>query len=1513
MSLTTCIKKAGEAINADDKAAILDRSRELRGEGKSATEAAKQAVDEQIAKVRAMLGDATPAADKAPTKIDDDVKFSLDIEQTETQVKSAIGNRGTFDAGKKNILFSLDDAPAQGDTAPREPATERDRTAVAALQARLRRSLDAGLELDARPAPAGRSDGELPSLADRGRAAAADIAGRLFDKRVVFFESNRAFANGVQSSAMPNIIFIKHDATKPHFAVLGHELVHSMRQDREGLYDTLAARLATVMRDPALHGELLNLKRRAKGWRDLDADELREELVADIVGDNFTDPEFWRLMAKEQPGGFRKVLDAVLAFLDDVIVRLTGGKRPFESEKYLTDIRAARAAVADALRQYSGGEVGAVAGEGDVKLSAEDGTGLTVTGVQSAVDTLTKGWKNAPQIIVVQDMRDPRVPQTARDQLRRMQDDGASGSPNGFFVGGKVYLVADELPSNADVARVVFHEALGHHGLRGFFGDALDDILRKLAAAMPDRVAAKAKAYGLDMANERQRLIAAEEVLAEIAGERPSSTWVQKAIAAIKQWLRDNVPALAGLKLTDADVIATMILPARRFVEQGARAARGEPSAVPAFSLSQQPLPEVPAGDATPPTPKPPIPPKQKPLGLRHEPGWAMPEGTKFDDYVYKLQDKHIDLKRATQAIKAEEGEIADRWDAYLQEELFHGRAAKRTQDFVNHELAPLMAEMKLRELSIDDLDAYLHARHAEEANEHIAAINPDLPDGGSGMATAEAKAHLAGLDPAKRARLEKVAAKVDAMIAKTRGLYVAYGLESADTVQGWAELFKHYVPLMREDKDGGMGIGQGFSIRGKEAKHRTGSTAKVVDILANIAMQRERAIVRGEKNRVGVALAGLVKTNPNPDIWTFGEIPTEQVLNEKTGLVETRQKLGFKNNPNVLVVKIPDSKGKVHERAIVFNEHNERAMRMATALKNLDAAQLEGFIGEVAKVTRWFAAINTQYNPIFGVVNLARDIQGAALNLTDTALAGQRARIVSHALPALRGIYVEARKARKDKTSGGEWAKLWEEFQDQGGQTGFRDQYRTSEDRADALRDMLNPAGWMDRGLGKVFTAGGALKVPMSVAQKAARPLFDWLSDYNLAMENAIRLSAYKVGLEQGMTKQRAASLAKNLTVNFNRKGQAGQQLGALYAFFNAAMQGTARMGQVMFTMNNGNLRTLRLSKAGKAIMAGGVMLGVGQAVLLAAAGFDDDEPPQFVRERSLIVPIGDKKYISVPMPLGWHILPNVGRVAAEFALGGFKEPGKKVLQLAEIFAEAFNPMGGGADLGRTMTPTAADPIIDLYRNQDWTGKPIARESFDRTKPGHALARDTASAPAKWLSEAINTASGGTEFVRGALSPSPDQLDYLWGQVTGGVGRELNKLEQTVRATVSGESLPPHKIPLVGRFYGDGESPAGQASRFYDNIRRMDEHGSQLKGLRNADRDAEADAYEKRHPEAELVRAANRAEREVAKLRKEKSEAIKGGRPRKEIAEKEQEITERMREFNAEIEQARKPVKKAA
>jgi len=197
---------------------------------------------------------------------------------------------------------------------------------------------------------------------------------------------------------------------------------------------------------------------------------------------------------------------------------------------------------------------------------------------QRIVDRVTGAWVNAPEVIVAANMQDAVIPEAVRRENARQLNQGAQGNPEGFYYQGKVYLVASELRSAKDVSRVLFHEVLGHAGLHGKFGAELDRVLRQMGNVRRAEVNAKLKEYGLSD-TPQNRLIAAEEVLAELAQTRPELGWVRQAIAAIRAWLRAHIPALRDMTLTNAEIIRDYILPARDFVERGVGAAKSNAAA----------------------------------------------------------------------------------------------------------------------------------------------------------------------------------------------------------------------------------------------------------------------------------------------------------------------------------------------------------------------------------------------------------------------------------------------------------------------------------------------------------------------------------------------------------------------------------------------------------------------------------------------------------------------------------------------------------------------------------------------------------------------------------------------------------------------------------------------------------------------------------------------------------------------------------------------------------------------
>lgn len=145
-SLTTCLKKAGDAIDPGDKAAVIARARELRAKGLTPTAAAAQAVQEQLAAVRAMM--------EAESKQPDASKQDGDAMLAKVQ----------------NVATEAPDANTRQPQQLPEADPAQDRADDAAAGDRDRQPLDAGMAGSGEGSDLG---GGVPERADRaggGRA-----------------------------------------------------------------------------------------------------------------------------------------------------------------------------------------------------------------------------------------------------------------------------------------------------------------------------------------------------------------------------------------------------------------------------------------------------------------------------------------------------------------------------------------------------------------------------------------------------------------------------------------------------------------------------------------------------------------------------------------------------------------------------------------------------------------------------------------------------------------------------------------------------------------------------------------------------------------------------------------------------------------------------------------------------------------------------------------------------------------------------------------------------------------------------------------------------------------------------------------------------------------------------------------------------------------------------------------------------------------------------------------------
>jgi hypothetical protein len=238
----------------------------------------------------------------------------------------------------------------------------------------------------------------------------------------------------------------------------------------------------------------------------------------------------------------------------------------------------------------------------------------------------------------------------------------------------------------------------------------------------------------------------------------------------------------------------------------------------------------------------------------------------------------------------------------------------------------------------------------------------------------------------------------------------------------------------------------------------------------------------------------------------------------------------------------------------------------------------------------------------------------------------------------------------------------------------------------------------------------------------------------------------------------------------------------------------------------------------------------------------------------------------------------------------------------MLSMIMDVTNPLGGSGSVANMITPTVGDPFLDLYANKDWTGRDISREDFSSLKPtpGFTRSRDVSWDVSVGIAQAINAVSGGTDYTPGYFSPTADEIEYLVGQFTGGVGRETIKAGTTIESIVTGEDLPAYKIPLFGRVYGDASGQASQAGKFYSNIRELNLHKAEIDGLRKSGGDVQA--YRAENPESALAGQASVVYREVAKLRKRQNAMQEAGADRAKVQVIEDRITNVMKKFNERV-----------
>ncbi|EKL9590618.1 hypothetical protein PS629_001298 [Escherichia coli] len=834
------------------------------------------------------------------------------------------------------------------------------------------------------------------------------------------------------------------------------------------------------------------------------------------------------------------------------------------------------------------------------------------------------------------------------------------------------------------------------------------------------------------------------------------------------------------------------------------------------------------------------------------------PEETIASRFVRQMQDKFQVLKAVQENIRKTGGKIDDSNNAYMAEELFHGKAENDLNVMKERYVQPLAKLLADYKIAQADLDEYLYARHAPERNAHIAKINPKMPDGGSGMTNAEAAEIMQRVrNSGKQAQYDRLAGIVDDMLARRRELIREAGLEESGVVDAWQNAYRYYVPLKGQDVDGVVSLprtGKGFTIGGRESRQAMGRASRAQSPSTQAIQDLSESLIRNRKNEVGNAFLKLVQDNPDKDYWQVftNERPdtmraiAERVVPE-TG--ETRHEVVERPVPMAMMADRYFTTKK-NGKTYYIKLHDPRLMR---AMKNMGPETSNAVIRTLGKVNRFLATVNTSYNPEFLVSNFIRDVQTAVMNLkaeqgrSDGKLKGldnlSALAVVKDSRSAMSAVYASLR-GKTLTGNGAQWQKVWKEFVEDGGKTGWFN-----------MGDLEGQQKEMDR---LVSLAKGGWK-GQSIG--AWHSFLNLVEDANGAVENALRLSAYKHARDAGLSRQQAASLAKNMTVNFNRRGEQGALMNSLYMFANASIQGTANLVRTLGHLNGDGPLPERLrwknlnvpQKIALAAVGAGYLLG---SLNRSVAGEDDDgvnwydKVPSHVKERNLVIMksmFGGKagEYWSIPLPYGYNVFFLLGHTAEGVAAGDLTASRAAGNVVGGVLG-AFSPIGSETSetlsgaLLKNAAPTILRPFANLAMNENFMGAQIYQENmpFGTPKPDSQLGRRSTPEAYKAFASWLNAFSGGSQYRPGAVDITPESLKYWVDYISGGTGRFISKTTDAAVKSLNGIDIPEQQVPFLGKISGE-VMPYADQQKMYDRMTEVAQYHAELKSLTGAERTA--------------------------------------------------------------------------
>lgn len=716
-------------------------------------------------------------------------------------------------------------------------------------------------------------------------------------------------------------------------------------------------------------------------------------------------------------------------------------------------------------------------------------------------------------------------------------------------------------------------------------------------------------------------------------------------------------------------------------------------------------------------------------------------------------------------------------------------------------------------------------------------------------------------------------------------------GMMNKQTYEKVRDMYQFYIPLRGFDEETSREayayLSHGQSAFNAPIKTAKGRSSKADDPFSNMQSMAESAITQGNRNVLvkqkflNFALnhpSDLVSVNA---LWlkyddvseewrpvfpdnieetdTAGEVEQkiqdfEQRMTDLAKQDPERYKHG-KDTENIPYRIVESRDLRQHQVVVKRNGRdyvltingNPRAAQALNGLTNPDN-DISGVIGPILnlgeKINRQLSAFYTTRNPDFVVSNFIRDMLYSNSMIWVKERPNYALRFHRNVLkcnPAqMKKLLSKHREGKLNMQDNLE--RMFHQFIMNGGETGYANVRDIEQHKNDIRKELKR--------------ANGKLGIVQAFNLFAER-----LDEYNRAVENCARFAAFLTSREMGRTIDRSIYDAKEVSVNFNKKGSGAKFMKAVgqtktgktaafvsgfgrsfYLFWNAAIQGTTNFG-----------RQFKKHPA-KAFTASATMFILGALVAGLGMGDDGDDDknsywnlPESVRRSNILFRVGEQ-WVSIPLPVEYRSIYGMGELMVS-AMSGKEhftnsELGKAIAgQVTQILPIDFLEGEGGV---KAFVPSAVKPFAEVISNKGWTGMPIYKDTpYNKNMPEWTKTYKSANKYLVGLAKTLNEVTGGDAYTKGSVNINPAQIEYLLNGYFGGVSNTIDKLTKSAETIAGKRDYDPKSFLLLNRVLKSGDERTEERAINREYYRLKEEYEILRDRLKNYENDTDNGVFD--------------------------------------------------------------------